>query len=103
MCAARQGRFWQYHDLVYRTLPPAHANEKSVRAALGSIGMSLAALDSCFAGADADSAVARDVRAWMDLNMDSVPSLIINGHVKTGGLYPTALHTVVSELVSRPR
>ena len=103
VCAAQQGRFWQYHDLVYRTLPPARANEKSVRAALGSIGMSAASLDSCFASAEADSAVARDVRAWIDLNMDSVPSLIINGHVKTGGLYPTALRAVVSELVSRPR
>ena len=100
--AAKQGRFWEYHDLVYRTLPPSRATEKDVRAALERAGINVAGLDSCLSGTEADSVVARDIRAWIDLKMDSVPSLIINGHLKTGGLYPAALRTIVRSLVSQP-
>ena len=101
-CAARQGRFWQYHDLVYRDLPPIHVNEAGVRQALVRAGFDAARLDTCLAGGEADSVVARDVRMWRELRMDSVPSLVINGHVKTGGIYPTTLRTVVRTLLSRP-
>ena len=73
-----------------------------MRPALRSIGVDAAALDACIATAATDSAVARDVRTWMELKMESVPSLVINGHLKTGGLYPSALRTIVRELVSRP-
>jgi protein-disulfide isomerase/uncharacterized membrane protein len=102
VCAARQGRFWQYHDLVYRDLPPAHANEAGVRRALGRAGLDAAALDACLASGDADSVVARDVRTWLDLKMESVPSLVINGHLKTGGIYPTTLLSVIRTLLARP-
>ena len=100
--AAEQGRFWEYHDLVYRTLPQSRATERAVRATLGRAGINEAALDTCLAGAVADSVVARDIRAWIDLKMDSVPSLIINGHLKTGGLYPAALRTIVRSLAAHP-
>ncbi len=100
-CAAQQGKFWEYHDLVYRTLSPTHANEAGVRSALAGIGMDAAALDRCLTSGEADSVVARDIRAWMDLDMDSVPSVIINGHLKTGGLYPTSLRRVVEELIAK--
>lgn len=102
VCAARQGRFWQYHDLVYRDLPPAHATEAGVRQALGRAGMDASQLDACLASGEADSVVARDVRAWLDLKMDSVPSIVINGHVKTGGIYPTTLRSVIRALLARP-
>jgi protein-disulfide isomerase/uncharacterized membrane protein len=102
VCAARQGRFWQYHDLVYRDLAPARVNERGVRRALSRAGIDPAALDSCLAGAEADSVVARDVRRWRELKMDSVPSIVINGHVKTRGIYPNALRTVVRALLARP-
>ena len=46
--------------------------------------------------------LARDVRTWMDLKMESVPSLVINGHVKSGGIYPTALRAVVRALLAKP-
>ncbi len=102
VCAARQGRFWQYHHLVYRELPPIHLDETGVRHALGRAGFDTARLDTCLAESEADSVVARDVRLWRDLHMDSVPSLVINGHVKAGGIYPTTLRTVVRALLSRP-
>ena len=102
VCAAKQGRFWPYHDLVYRELSPLHTNEAGVRQALGRVGMDASALDSCLASGEADSVVARDVRTWLDLKMDSVPSIVINGHVKTGGIYPTALRAVVRALLARP-
>ena len=102
VCAARQGRFWQYHDLVYRDLPPPRVKESGVRNALARMGVDGARLDSCLATADADSVIARDVRLWHELGMESVPSLVINGHVKTGGIYPTTLRSVVRTLLAHP-
>jgi protein-disulfide isomerase len=101
-CAERQGRFWPYHDLVYRELSPIHVDERGVRRALARAGLDAVRLDACLAGADADSVVARDVRLWRELGMNSVPSIVINGHVKTGGIYPTTLRTVVRTLLSHP-
>jgi len=102
VCAARQGRFWDYHRLVYHELAPGRTDEAHVRAGLRGAGVDPAALDACLATAEPDSAVAREVRLWSELDMDSVPSLVINGHVKTGGIYPTTLRAVVRALLARP-
>ena len=103
VCAAEQGRFWQYHDLVYRDLPPSRATEAGVRPALARAGIDVSRLDACMTSAAADSAVARDVRLWLTSGMDGgVPAVAINGHVKAGGIYPTTLRTIVRTLLARP-
>jgi len=100
VCAARQGRFWEYHRRVYHTVPPVLVDEAHVRSGLGAAGIDAVALDRCLATADADSEVAREVRLWKALKMDSVPSLVINGHIKRGGIYPTTLRAVVRALLA---
>jgi len=102
ICAAEHGKFWQYHDLVYREMPLPEVNENNVRLRLRSLGLPADSVERCIASADADSALARDVRLWHELRMESVPSLVINGHLKTGGIYPTTLRAIVNALLSSP-
>jgi len=102
VCAARQGKFWRFHDLVYRDIPPARVDSIGVTEALPRAGIDATALAQCMTSPEADSVVARDVRLWHTLKMESVPSLIINGHVKTGGIYPTTLRAVIHALLARP-
>ncbi len=103
ICAAEHGKFWEYHRLVYEQIPLPQVNEETVRARIASIGIPADGLDRCIASAACDSVLARDVKLYGDLEMKSVPSLIINGHLKAGGIYPTTLRAVVRALLAEPR
>lgn len=99
-CAADHGRFWEYHDLVYRTLPQPQVNPLTVLAHATEIGLPVKALAACADSAAAERDVARDVALWRRLRMKAVPSLIIDGHVRPGGIYPATLRAIVHGLLA---
>lgn len=103
VCAAEHGRFWEYHDLVYRSIALPDVDSSTVLRRAPEIGLPAAALDRCAHAAAADSVVQRDLAVWHRLKLESVPSLIINGHVKPGGIYPTTLRAIVRALLDRNR
>jgi protein-disulfide isomerase len=100
-CLAEHGRFWEYHDLVYRRIPLPQVTQQNVRAQLMRMGIPPAALDACVASAGADSVIAADVNLAQELGMTSVPSVVINGTVKTGGIYPTTLRMIVNTILAQ--
>ena len=102
ICAAKEGKFWEYHDLVNREIPFVQVNSLNVRAHLPAIGISADSIARCMESAETDSVLARDVRLWRELGMESVPSLVINGHLKPGGIYPSALRAIVNALLTPP-
>ena len=102
ICAANEGKFWEYHDLVNREIPFVQVNSLNVRAHLPAVGISADSIARCMESSETDSVLARDVRLWRELGMESVPSLVINGHLKPGGIYPSALRAIVNALLTPP-
>lgn len=100
ICAAEHGKFWEYHRLVYEQMALPQLNEANVRARMASIGIPADGFDACVASAECDSVLARDVTLYRELEIKSVPSLIINGHLKQGGIYPSTLRAVVRAILA---
>jgi protein-disulfide isomerase/uncharacterized membrane protein len=83
-CAAEQGKFWQYHDLLFGN-QDALGREYLIAYAdrLGLDGPRFAA---CLGGDAARERVARDARAGAELGIDSTPTVFINGRRIKGAL-----------------
>lgn len=77
-CAARQDRFWEYHDRVYLAPPVEPTPDDVVRIA------EVAGLDAdefrvCLDSPEADAAVAADIAEAMRLGVTGTPTIFING------------------------
>lgn len=93
-CAAEQGRFWEFHKLLF--IAQAEANNKSgpglgvafsptsLRELAGEAGIEAAAFDACVSGESALTQVQEDLRAAQGLGLRGTPSFIINGEVLAG-------------------
>ncbi len=77
-CAARQDRFWEYHDRVYLAPPVEPTADDVVRIA------EVAGLDAdefrvCLDSPEAEAAVAADIAEAMRLGVTGTPTIFING------------------------
>jgi protein-disulfide isomerase len=82
LCALEQGRFWEYHDVLFEDpgdLAIHTLKDRAVR-----IGLDAASFDTCLDTGAKAAAVATDLRAAIDAGAYSTPTLYINGHMLTG-------------------
>jgi predicted DsbA family dithiol-disulfide isomerase/uncharacterized membrane protein len=85
-CAARQGRFWGYHDLLFEN-QHALGRDDLVRYA-DELGLDHAKFLDCLGGDASRRAVDADVREGMRLGVTSTPTFFINGRKVSGALDP---------------
>ncbi|HEX2865319.1 MAG TPA: thioredoxin domain-containing protein [Deinococcales bacterium] len=90
-CAADQGRFWAFHDLLYATAGRwAGLEEPVLRSQLNlyaaAAGLNAAAFSACQAADRHLAAVDADVRAANALGIAATPAFIVNGWLVEGEL-----------------
>jgi len=93
-CAADQGKFWQYHDLLF-----ANQQQLSRQFLIGyaqRLGLDVARFTECLGSAAARERVERDAREGDHLGIDSTPTVFINGRTVKGALDPQALTDAVT-------
>jgi uncharacterized membrane protein/protein-disulfide isomerase len=100
-CAAAAGKFWEYHDLLYHTIPHPQVTAATVAQRVAEIGLDPAAVRACVESGQGRAAMAADTTILRELALDSVPALVINGYVERGGIYPEALTDIVQALLRR--
>jgi len=54
---------------------------------------------ACFESGAGRRALDHDVALSRELKLVSVPSIVINGHVRRGGVYPKMLRSVVRDML----
>jgi protein-disulfide isomerase len=87
-CAREQGKFWEYHDLLYAN---AQAFEKEdLRKYAGELALDLAAFDGCVAADRAKKIVTGHLEAGRAAGVEGTPTIYING-IKLIGLLPLPL------------
>ena len=97
MCAGVQGKFWQYHDALFRTqeqwsaLPAAEATFDSLARAVGVNG---AAWRDCLTSQAIRSLIVQDVRRVEQTGVRSTPTFFIGDTAVVGAL-PTAVFRAV--------
>jgi protein-disulfide isomerase len=92
-CAGEQGKFWEYHDLLFDRAP-RHSDEELKQYAR-EIKLTSATFSECLASGKYQADVARDVEEGTRLGVAGTPSLFINGRLLDGGNPMSELPTLI--------
>ncbi len=83
-CANEQGQFWAYHEQLFLHQRPSDVesfSDEQVREIAGEVGLDREAFDTCLVeGRFADEIAAMQAEA-RELELDSTPTLVINGEI----------------------
>jgi protein-disulfide isomerase len=101
-CAARQDKFWAFHDAVY-TDGSSDASDATLTRFATKAGLDVAAFTTCLAGPDARAAIQRDVAQGEALGLSSTPGFFINGREVRGAQPLEAFVSIIDEEVRGAR
>ena len=90
--AQAQGRFWEYHDLIYANQSSGNSggyNEESLTALAEEVGLDVDRFREDLEGARYDDVVQADFREGQDLGISGTPTFFINDRALVG-LQPVA-------------
>lgn len=94
-CAQDQGKFWEYHDLLFAG-PPRAAPEDLERYA-GQLGLDTTVFGRCLAGGVHRAAVQQDLDEGSRLGVAGTPGFFVNGRPLTGAQPLEAFVRVIEE------
>jgi protein-disulfide isomerase len=96
-CAADQGKFWEYHDVLFAR-SPRHAPQ-DLKQYAQELKLDAAAFDSCLDGNRHAAAVGADLQEGARLGVTGTPSFFINGRALQAAQPFTAFQKIIdSEL-----
>jgi protein-disulfide isomerase/uncharacterized membrane protein len=88
-CAAEQGKFWQYHNILFDN--QLHLGREYLISYATRLGLDAGRFTACLTSESVQAQVARDTQAAAELGIDSTPTWFINGRKITGALEPERL------------
>ena len=102
-CAADQGRFWEYHDMLFENWAGENQgafSDPNLARFANDVGLDVADFDECMASGRNVSRVQQDIDAARKAKIGSTPTIIINT-VSISGLreYDTYRSIIEQELV----
>jgi protein-disulfide isomerase len=81
--AQEQGKFWEYHDLLYESQRGGYSDEKLVALAREA-GLDVQKFESGLASGEYEELVAADFREGQQQGISGTPTFVINGRVLAG-------------------
>ena len=93
-CAGKQGKFWEYHDELFRRKA---LDVDQLKAEAQALSLNSAAFDKCLDSGEESAAVAHDRTEGVGLGLSGTPSFFINGHYYSGALDYSALHQLIEQ------
>ena len=100
-CAAEQGKFWEYHDLLFERSPrltPAELKEYARE-----LKLSGEDFDKCFEDGKFQAAIAGDVQDGIRLGASGTPTFFINGRMIVGAQSISTFQKIIDgELANSP-
>lgn len=100
-CAAEQGKFWEYHDLLFEKSPREAPDDLKQYAK--DLKLDTASFAQCLDSGKHEAAVNRDVQEGMRLGVTGTPTFFINGRELVGAQPLTAFQKIIdSELARKP-
>jgi protein-disulfide isomerase len=97
-CAGEQGKFWEYHDvLFYSKLTELDALKEHARV----LKLDGDRFDACLDGGAEAGAVKKDLDEAKSLGLTGTPSFFVNGHFFSGVVDYAALKDIVNQQLNR--
>jgi protein-disulfide isomerase len=100
-CAAEQGKFWQYHDLLFAN--QEHLQAQSYLEFAAQLGIDRGRFETCLRADAPRARVERDAKAGAVLGVSSTPTIFINARMIKGALDIAELQKALILAASEPR
>jgi len=81
-CAGEQGRYWEYHDVLYTN--QAKLDQGSLREYARTVNLDLARFEACLTSGKFLGPVEGDLQAGAKLGVSATPTFYINGSILVG-------------------
>lgn len=104
-CAAPQGRYWQFHDLVFWNQGRENRGDHDaafIASVADAAGVDRAAWDACLAKPAARTAITARTSAAVSAGINQTPTLVINGQSFTGVPNYDQLAALIRQLAASP-
>ncbi|MFA9404872.1 MAG: DsbA family protein [Anaerolineales bacterium] len=101
MCAAEQGQFWQYHDILFANQIGENVGGFTtvrLEAFADQLGLDTGAFNACLQDDAIREQVNLDMAAGIEAGINSTPSFLINGEVARGALPFENFVTIIESL-----
>jgi protein-disulfide isomerase len=82
MCANDQGKFWEYHDVLFKSQDKLMPDDLKQHAQ--SIGLDAAKFDQCLSSGKYAEVVKKDMAAGSKAGVTGTPAFFINGMMLSG-------------------
>ncbi len=86
-CAADQGQFWAYHDLLFKYQTGKNKggfSEKNLRRYAGELGLDSSQYDECMDSNTSIPIIQEQTRLGKSLGIQGTPAFVINGKIVVG-------------------
>ncbi len=93
MCANEQGRFWDYHDIVFANWNGENVgnySDKRLTAFAQTIGLNMDNFSACFKANKYKSQIEKDKADGTNAGVSGTPSVFVNGKLIKPGYVPSA-------------
>lgn len=95
-CARRQGRFWEYADILFHN--QGALGEGDLLEYAGRLGMDLDVFEKCVGSAEVKARIQADIAVAARLAVASTPTFFINGYKAEGALPKPYVDDLIREL-----
>jgi protein-disulfide isomerase len=100
-CAGDQGKFWEYHDILYTNSPKAGIDE--LKSYAKEVGLNSASFDQCFTSGKYKGLVQKDLAEGAQLGLTGTPTFFINGREMSGAQPVEAFATIIDEELNQAK
>ena len=100
-CAAEQGAFWDYHDVLFRE--GSNLEVSQLKEFARALGKDTARFNTCLDAGGEASAIEKDLAQGRRLGIAGTPGFFINGHFLSGVVSYETLREVVEQQLNQAR
>jgi protein-disulfide isomerase len=102
MCAADQGRFWDFHDILFANWNGENQGafaDKRLVAMAEALGLEMGAFNSCFNDNQFEADINADLALGKQYGVNATPSVFVNG-VKVESPDPTSIQKAIEQALA---
>lgn len=99
-CAGDQGKFWEYHDLLFQN--QSLLDSPSLKGYAASLGLEPQRFAACIDGGRFTAAVDADLQAGSASGVAATPTFFVNGALVAGAQSATAFESLIESELTRP-
>src|SRR6266513_5896739 len=100
-CAVEQGKFWEYHDLLFGN--PDKLNRSGVAGMAQSLGLDKKQFDACLSSGKYRKQIEQDLQDGIRAGVEGTPGIFINGILLSGAQPEAAFDKIIRAELAAPK